>query len=139
MGKYVFAYDNKEYELHQDNCNGIINDAEIPVIGIEKSDIIELLHQQEIIDFDVEYYDQPCESCVTEEERRNKYFKFLEYHFYIFTKKGRYIISSISKEYQDTSFSKLLKKGIVDNSYFASIIVCPKCGDYTIEIEQCEV
>lgn len=139
MNKYSFNYDNKEYELHEGNCSYMINDEEHPVSGIEKSDIIELLCQQEMVDFDIEYYDQPCEKCLAKEEEKDKYFKFLEYHFYIFAKKGRYIISNISKEYQDTSFNKLLKKGIVDNSYIVSVIVCFKCGEFSIEIEQCEV
>ncbi|MEL7564111.1 MAG: DUF3785 family protein [Dehalobacterium sp.] len=35
--------------------------------------------------------------------------------------------------------NKLLNKGEVDNSYIASVAVCIFCGDYSIEINQCEV
>lgn len=139
MKEFKFVYDNKEYELREVNCSCLINDEEQPVMGIEKSNIIELLSQQEICDFDIEYYDEPCRNCLSGEKEKSKYFKFLEYHFYIYTKKGSYVISSISKEYQDTSYNKLFKKGIVDNSYIISIIVCVNCGDYSIEIEQCDV
>lgn len=139
MKKYKFVNGNKEYELNENNCSEIIHDEEYPVIGIEKFEIIELLRQQEIADFDTAYYDQPCQNCLANLEGKNEYFRFLEYHFYIFTKKGKYVISSISKEYEDTTFSKLLKEDIVDNSYIVSIVVCVNCGESTIEIEQCDV
>lgn len=139
MEKYRFIYKNKEYELGEDNCSYVINDEENPATGIERSDILELLGQQETVDFDLEYYDQPCQNCKAGKKEKDKYFKFLEYHFFIFTKKSRYVISSISKEYEDISFSKLLKQGIADNSYIVSVMVCSECGDYSIEIEQCDV
>ncbi|KUO75284.1 MAG: hypothetical protein APF77_22495 [Clostridia bacterium BRH_c25] len=139
MKKYSFVYNNKEYELGEDNCSYVINDEEHPVAGIEGPDIIELLCGQETVDFGIEYYDTPCQNCLAGKKEKSKYFKFLEYHFFIFTKEGRYVISNISKEYEDTSFNRLVKKGIVDNSYVASVAVCVECGDYSIEIEQCDV
>jgi len=137
--EYNFIYNGREYELGESNCNYVINDEEHPVTGIEKSDIIELLSQQEIVGFDIEYYDQPCQKCLAGKKEKDKYFKFLEYHFFIFTKKGSYVISSISTEYENTSFTKLLKQGVIDNSYIVSIAICVECGDYSIEIEQCDV
>jgi hypothetical protein len=116
-----------------------MNDEEKPITGIERETILELLSQQEVVDFDIEYYDQSCQNCLFGEKEKSKYFKFLEYHFFIYSKKGKYIVSSISKDYEDTTYSKLLKQGIVDNSYIVSVIVCVECGDYSIEIEQCEV
>jgi hypothetical protein len=136
---YKFVYNNKEYELGEDNCSYVINDEEHPVIGIERSDILELLGQQETVDFGIEYYDHPCQNCLAGKKEKDKFFKFLEYHFFVFTKKDKYVISSISKEYKDSSFSKLLKQGAVDNSYITSVIVCSECGDYAIEIDQCNV
>lgn len=141
MENYKFVFNDKTYELGIDEGNCLINDEEYPVVGIECSDILELLNQQEEVNFDIEHYEQPCQNCHagvgTEEKIR--YFKFLEYHFYIFTKESKYIISSISKEYQNTSFNRLLKRGKVDNSYYVSVMVCVNCGDYSIEIEQCDV
>jgi hypothetical protein len=139
MGEYKFAYNSKEYELGPDNCSYIINDEGHPVTGIEQSDIIELLSQQETVDFDIEYYDHPCQNCLAGKKEKEKYFKFLEYHFFIYTKKGRYVTSSISKEYENASYSNLLKQNLVDNSYVVSVAVCFECGDYSIEIEQCDV
>lgn len=139
MNKYNFVYNNKEYELGESNCSYMINDEEHPVTGIERADVIELLSQQESVNFDMEYYDQPCQNCLAGKKEKDKYFKFLEFHFFIFTKKNNYIISSISKKYGDTSFSKLLKQGLVDSSYIISVMVCVECGSYSIEIEQCDV
>jgi hypothetical protein len=139
MKSYKFTYNNKEYELGENNCSDIMNDEEKPITGIERETILELLSQQEVVDFDIEYYDQSCQNCLFGEKEKSKYFKFLEYHFFIYSKKGKYIVSSISKDYEDMTYSKLLKQGIVDNSYIVSVIVCVECGDYSIEIEQCEV
>lgn len=139
MKSYKFTYNNKEFELTTENCSYVMNDEQDPIDGLELDNILEMLAQQVTVDFDMEYYEEPCQNCFDGKAENNKAFKFLEYHFYIFTKKGKYVISSISKEYEDTSFNKLLKKGLVDNSYIASIIVCAACGDYSIEIEQCEV
>lgn len=139
MKDYKFVYNNKEYVLGEENCNCLINDEEHPVIGIEGENIIELLCQQEMADFDIDYYDQPCQNCFDREKEKNKYFKFLGYHFFIYTKEGKYVISDISKEYEGLTFSKLLKQGVVDNSYIVNLIVCFECGDYSIEIEECEV
>jgi len=139
MKSFKFTYGDKQYELTDNNCSYILNDEEQPVEGIELAKILEMLEQHEDVYFDVEYYDEPCQNCLAGKGSKNKHFKFLEYHFYIFSKKGRYVVSSISKDYADTSFNKLLKQRLVDNSYIASLIVCVECGEYSIEIEQCEV
>lgn len=57
MKNYKFVYNNKEYELGEENCSFIINDEKQPVIGIDRDNLIELLCQREIVDFDIEYYD----------------------------------------------------------------------------------
>lgn len=139
MLEYKFSYGDKEYELGENNCDYFIIDEENPITGINREDILTLLTQIEEADFDTEYYDQPCHSCFYGKEEKARVFKFLEYHFYVFTKSNKYVISTISKEYMGTSFNKLLKRGIVDNSYIVSIMVCSNCGDYSIEIEECEV
>ena len=139
MDKYRFVYNDKEYELGENNCSYVINYEEHPVTGIEKETVIDLLRQGEAVEFTVEYYDQPCGNCLSGKKEKAKYFKFLEYHFFIFTKKGRYVISSISQEYSGKSFNSLIKAGIVDNSYVVSAAVCVECGEYSIEIEQCDV
>ncbi|MBB6214440.1 hypothetical protein HNQ80_000520 [Anaerosolibacter carboniphilus] len=139
MESYKFIYDGKEYELGINPNDELINDEEKPVKGIEISDVLRLLHQGEEIHFDITHYDQPCPNCLAGKAEKEKYFKFLEYHFYIYTKNGEYVTSSISKDMEGASFHKLFKKGKVDNSYIVSVIVCVHCGEYSIEIEQCDV
>lgn len=139
MENYKFIYHEKTYELAEGNGKYLINDEEKPVKGIDISDILQLMNHHDQVDFGVEYYDQPCENCLAGKAEKAQYFSFLEYHFFIYTKNGAYVISSISKEYEDTSYKKLLRKGEVDNSYIVSVVVCIHCGDYFVEISQCEV
>lgn len=139
MENFKFTINDKDYELNENNCNYLFNDEEKPVIGIDLTDILALLNQHKDINFNLEYYDQPCPNCKEGIKEKAKFFKFYEYHFFVFTKEEKFVISTISMDYENTSFNKLLKKGIVDNSYIASVMICVNCGDYSIEIEQCEV
>lgn len=137
--KYCFVFNGKDYELGEGNCSYLANDEEHPVAGLDKEGVIALLNQGEEVGFAPEYYDQPCENCLSGKKVKEKYFRFLEYHFFIYTKKGSYVISNISEEYKGKSFGRLLKEGIVDNSYIVSVAVCSECGDYSIEIDQCDI
>lgn len=139
MEKYKFVYNNKEYELDESNCSYMLNDEEKPVSGIEREDVLRLIAGSESVAFDVDYYDQPCQNCLAGKKEKEKVFRFLEYHFFIFTQKGRYVISNISGEYKNTSYNMLLKQKAADDSYVVSIAVCIECGNYSIEIEQCDV
>lgn len=139
MERYRFTHQGKTYELAEDQCAYLLNDEEKPVKGIDISYILELLNQHEEVDFEAAYYDQPCEKCQAGKAEKARYFPFLEYHFFIYTKNAAYVVSSISKEYEHTSFNQLAKEGKVDHSYIVSVVVCSHCGDYSIEINQCEV
>ncbi|CAH2213661.1 DUF3785 family protein [Tepidibacter aestuarii] len=135
MGKYTFEFDENLYAI--DMSNYINNEINLPT-GLTHEVIVDLLKHQSNTDFDIGYYDQACQSCLNGVAEKAKYFKFLEYYFYAFTKNGKYVMSNISEEYKNTSFKKMLKKGVVDNSYIISVIVCIECGKYSIEIEECE-
>jgi hypothetical protein len=139
MVEYKFTYLNKTFELNEGNLGYMYIDEEHPITGFESSQVLELLNQAEEVVFDLTYYGQPCQNCNAGREEKAKHFDFLEYHFYIFTKEGHYVISNLSKEYTDTSFNRLLKEGKVDNSYIVTVMVCPNCGEYSVEIEQCDV
>lgn len=139
MDNYKFVFNEKNYELKLDNCDELLNDEEYPVTGIDNSKILTLLNQGKEVNFDKEYYEEICPKCKAGKLEKAKYYRFLEYHFYIFTKDGEYVISSISEEYENTSYNRLLKKGKADNSYIVNIIVCEVCGNYFVEIENCEV
>jgi hypothetical protein len=134
---YKFIFEDKEYELKEEKCEYFFNDEEKPVEGLEVKDVLELLCEGKDIRFDVEYFKEACEKCFNGE--REKSYKFLEYYFYVFTKDSKYIISSISNEYENTSYNKLLKAEKVDNSYVVKIIVCENCGEFTVEIEECDI
>ena len=138
MSEYKFNYDEKEYILNEDNCSGLLNDEEKPVKNINLSNIIELLKQNDN-DFDVEYYQEACPECLAGVKEKEKFFPFLEYHFYIYTKNQEYVISDISKDYEGLSFNKLSRSNKVDDSYIVSIIICENCQDYIIQIENCIV
>ena len=139
MTEYKFNYEDIEYILNEKNCSELINDEEKPVKGITVEHILNMLKESENVDFEIEYYQEACPECLAGVKEKQKFFGFLEYHFYILTKKGEYVISDISKEYQGLSFNKLSRQGKVDDSYIVSIIICEKCQDYIIQIENCLV
>ncbi len=137
---FKFTFDEKEYILNDNNFDELINDEEKPVSNINKDIILELLnnYSQEIA-FDEEYYMEACPKCLAGVKEKEKFFPFLEYHFYIYTKDGKYVISTIDKDYKGKSFNKLSRANLVDDSYIVSIIMCKHCEDYIIQIENCEV
>lgn len=139
MSEYKFTYEDTEYILNANNCSELINDEEKPVKGINVDSILNMLNGADDVDFDIEYYQEACPKCLAGVKEKQKFFGFLEYHFYILTKKGEYVISDISKEYKGLSFNKLSRQGKVDDSYIVSIIICEKCQDYIIQIENCVI
>lgn len=136
---YKFNYENEEYIIDQTNCTELINDEEKPVKGVDIDTILNLINQCDDVDFDMEYYQEACIECLAGVKEKQKFFGFLEYHFYIFTKNGEYVISDIDKSYEGLSFNKLNKQGRVDDSYIVSIIICEKCKKFIIQIENCIV
>lgn len=139
MSEYKFNYEDTEYVLNANNCSELINDEEKPVKGITVDSILNMLNEADDVDFDIEYYQEACPECLAGVKEKQKFFGFLEYHFYILTKNCEYVISDISKEYKGLSFNKLSRQGKVDDSYIVSIIICEKCQDYIIQIENCVI
>lgn len=137
---FKFNYDEKEYILNDENFDELINDDDKPVKDIDKDMIIELLkNSPEEIIFGEEFYIEACPKCLKGIKEKEKFFPFLEYHFYIYTKEEKYVISTIDKDYQGKSFNKLSRSNLVDDSYIVSIIICKHCNDYIIQVENCEV
>lgn len=136
---YLLKFDEKAYELTENNCEDFIMDEEYKIEGLSVADILNLLNESSHVSFDKEYYSEYCVSCKEEDIVKNKFYEYLGYSFYIFTKDNKYIISSISKSYEENSFGRLYRSNIVDNSFIVSIIFCEKCNKYTIEIEQCDM
>ena len=135
--EYKFTYNSKEYTLSSKNCEGIFFENDEEIKGLSLETILEALNSNEEVSFSKEYYAGKC-TCDLQ-EKIEKYYCYLEYHFYIYTKDDKYIISTISSDYENTSFNKLFSTGKIDNSYIVSIAVCPECGTYSIEVNQCEV
>lgn len=135
--EYKFIYDNKDYILTDENCEGIFFDDENEITGLSLDVVLAALNEGEEVNFTTEYYADKC-SCDAQEEISKSY-RYLEYHFYIYTKNNDYVINTICNEYKNTSFNKLFSLGKIDDSYIVSIIVCPNCGTYSISVEQCTV
>lgn len=135
--EYKFIYDNKDYILAEENCEGLFFDNDQEIQGLSLDIILNALSEGNEVNFSKEYYSGKC-SCNTQEQI-NKSYCYLEYHFYIYTKNNEYIINTICHEYENTSFNRLFSLGKIDESYIVNVTVCPNCGNYSIEIEQCEV
>ena len=132
---YTFNYNEKTFELDAEKCAFFLNDEEKPILGIGVQGILEEMAQSDMVDFAKAYYDQACENCHKNRREGSKYFEFLEFHFYLFAKAQKYVMSSLSVAYEYRTLPDLLAEGIVDSSYIVSINVCEKCGDYTIDLE----
>ncbi|OOM67989.1 DUF3785 domain-containing protein [Clostridium sp. BL-8] len=135
--EYKFSHNGKEYVLTKENCDGIFFDDEATVSGLSMDIILDALNEGEEVNFSNEYYMGKC-SCNSQEEI-NKSYRYLEYHFFIYTKNNQYVINTIGNEYKHTSFNQLFGFGKVDDSYIVSVTVCPNCGEYSISVEQCTV
>lgn len=64
MNNFKFKFREKEYELNESNCSGLLNDEEKPVSNIDLDEVLRLLNQDENIDFDLEYYQEACPECL---------------------------------------------------------------------------
>lgn len=136
---YNFVFEGKEFTLNEEKFLEFINDEEQPVEGINLEKILTLLNENKNnIEFEKSYYDEPCDKC-NFGSKDDKFFPFLEYQFYINTKKNKYVTSNISKENDENiSFNKMKKAGKVDSSYIVFLEVCENCGEFFIVIEKVE-
>ena len=134
--EYTFNFDNKNFVLSDNNFEGLFfGDEEI--CGVNLDLILDALNNSNEVNFSKEYYKGKYDCG--KQEQLNKSYCYLEFHFYIYTKNDNYVINTLSKEYESTSFNKLFSTGKVDNSYIVNVTVCPCCGTFSIEIDQCEV
>lgn len=137
MESIEFNFYGKQYSLNEEKCKAFFDDENLPLEGFEFDDVLELLSYGKY-DFDIEYFSSACESCNFGIAEKLKAFPFLEYHFYAFSNGGKYVLSSLSKEYEEMSYEKLMSMGKVEHMYLVSLVVCKECGDYSIEIELVE-
>lgn len=137
MLEFKFISGDNEFILGEHNFTYIDNEE---VQDFDLEEVIEVLNNAtEEVDFDYEYFADSCEECGGGKAVDKKHYGFLEYHFYIFTKDGKYVMSNISKEFEDTSYTQLFKNKKIDNSYIVSILFCEECKTYNIAVEQCDM
>ncbi|MEG2936023.1 MAG: DUF3785 family protein [Clostridium sp.] len=137
MLEFKFLHVENEFVLGEDNLAYIDNEE---VENFDLKEIVDLLNEtSEEVDFDYEYFADKCDECGGGKTLDKKHYGFLEYHFYIFTKAGDYVMSNISKDFENTSYTKLVKERKIDNSYIVSILLCEDCKTYNIAIEQCDM
>lgn len=137
--EFKFAFADKEYNLREDNLEYFVNDEVNPIKDIDEKKIINILNSAENIEFSKAFFDLPCENCKEGVNEKKKFFDFLGFNFYIYTKDNEYVVSTLDKEYEGLSFNRLQKSGKINNSYIVIINVCKHCGNYSIEIEAFEV
>lgn len=137
--EFKFAFDGKEYSLREENLEYFVNDEINPIAGVDEKKIIDILNSSENIEFSKAFFDLPCENCNEGVSEKKKFFDFLGFNFYIYTKNGEYVISTLDKEYEGLSFNRLQRSGKINGSYIVIINVCKHCGNYSIEIEEFEV
>lgn len=137
--EYKFVFDEKEYILNEENLDYFVNDEEKPVENLDLNKVLEIMNNSDEVDFSKEYFDLPCGICKEGVAEKKKFFPFLGYNFYVYTKNQEFVISSIDKEYEGLTFNKLERAGKVDNSYIVLVNVCKNCGSYSVEIEEFEI
>ena len=137
--EFKFTFDDKEYSLREDNLEYFVNDEVNPINNIDEKKIIDILNNAEDVEFSKAFFDLPCENCQEGVSEKKKFFDFIGFNFYIYTKDNEYVVSTLDKEYEGLSFNRLQKSGKIDNSYIVIINVCKHCGNYSIEVEEFEV
>ena len=136
---YKFKNEEKEYILSKENIEYFANDEENPIEDISEENILDIMANSDKVDFSKAYFNLACENCKAGVEEKSKFFAFLGFNFYVYTKDNKFVISNIDKEYEGKTFERLRLAGEVDNSYMVTINVCKHCGEYSIEIEEFEV
>ena len=51
-----FLFDTKEYNLESSKCSAFLNDDEKPVTGLDVCDVLNILENNDKVDFDRQYY-----------------------------------------------------------------------------------
>ncbi|MEG2290140.1 MAG: DUF3785 family protein [Clostridium sp.] len=137
MKEFKFIYNEEEFILTEENFNYMESED---VEGFTVEDVLTILNEgKSLVDFDYEYYNDSCEECGGGKIVDKKHYGFLEYHFYIFSKENKYVISNISEEFEGTSYTSLAREKKIDDSHIVSVVVCSQCKTFSVEVEQCDM
>ena len=137
--EYKFSFDGKEYCLNEEKLDYFVNDEINPIEDIDEKKVIEILNNSDNVEFTKAFFDLPCDVCKEGVSEKKKFFDFLGFNFYIYTKNNQYVVSTLEKEYEGMSYNRLQRSGKINGSYIVLINVCRNCGSYSIEIEEFEV
>lgn len=136
---YLLKSDPYEWLLNEDKCQGIFNDEIMPISALTFSAVMTWMKNLDSADFELEYYEDDCEVCPPKARGKKRLVPYLEGHFYVFTKQGSVVTTSIEPSFEMGSYDALILKGEVDQSYIMSVIVCPDCGSFQLSLEQVDM
>lgn len=137
--RFKLKIQNETYEIVLDNCEAFFNDDALPIKAFDAEAALKLFATLDQESFAIEYYEDDCESCPPTPRSKKRLVPFIEGHIYVFTLNQEVVFTSVDPEYVSGSFDTLLSKGLVNDSYIVSLVLCPKCQKYQIEVEQCEM
>ena len=137
MERISYQWNEQIYELDIAKLNYFYVDEQVLMDEIKLEQILDLLKGKTLM-VDKEYYDQGCEVCGFKKAEEEKYYAFLESHFYLFVKEEKLVGHSLAGDYESLSFRQLEKQGKVDQLYMVSLVICMHCQSYSIEIEACD-
>ncbi|NDL66556.1 DUF3785 family protein [Anaerotalea alkaliphila] len=130
--------EGKEYVLEEAGCYAFEIGEGLEVEGLDFERVSGFMEEGGVLEFEPAYYDSWCENCEHGKGGKAKSYRFLAFDFYIFTKEGRIVASSLDKDYQEHGVLAMEKKGMVDGSLLVEVVLCPNCGEYSIEVLPCD-
>lgn len=136
---YLLKTEQGEWVLDIDKCQGLFNDELMPINEFTYDAAMKWMENLSPELFDLEYYEDDCEVCPPKPRGKKKLVPYLEAHFYVFTKNKNVVMTSIDSEFETGSFETMQLKGLVDQSYILSVILCPTCGSYQLSLEQVDM
>lgn len=141
MNSLTFKCEEREYVLTAEDCTSFYNDEIKPVDGITEDDVIGMFAAAVVDELTItkEYYKDPCEKCPPVERSKKEMVAYNEMHLFLFTKNQKAVMTNVAPEFQELNFTQLLEEKRVDDSYVVSLIVCPVCGKYQIQIDQVDM
>lgn len=136
---YHIKTQEHEISLLREKCLGIWNDELYPVEGLDYDLVSSWMTYMPVDAFEIEYFEDDCEICPPKPRGKKRLVPYLEGHFYVFTKESKAVTLSTHPDFVAGSFEELSLKGVVDQSYIMSVIVCPNCSHYQFSLEQVDM
>lgn len=137
--EFLLNYEDKSWQLTKDQCQGLFNDELLPIESFDFDTVMGWMQHMDSESFELEYFEDDCEVCPPKARGKKKLVPYLEGHFYVFTKAGKPVVTSIDPGYEMGSFERMQLMGEVDQSYILSVIVCPSCGTFQLSLEQVDM